>query len=74
MTVDLTGPSHTPDALGEGTAELRRRMIGRLRARAAGGVARGSLTEVEPLIFRYADMQASAFIRYHYDVPIVGTF
>jgi len=70
VTTDLTGPSHTPDALG-GTADLRRRLIGRLRTRAAGGVARGRLTEVEPLIFRYADMQVSAFIRYHYDGPMV---
>lgn len=70
MTAEVFPPTDTattPIDFGD----LRRRLITRLRARAAGGVATGRLTEVEPLIFTYADMEVSAFIRHHYDGTMV---
>lgn len=70
VTTDFSGPGRTLDNDG-GSTELRRRLIARLRTRASGGVIRGRLTEVEPLSFRYADMEVSAFIRDHYDGPMV---
>ena len=51
--------------------DLRRQLITRLRVRAAGAAVRGRLTEVEPLVFKYADMEVFAFIRHHYDGPMV---
>lgn len=70
MTAGNLVPSDTADALG-GFGDLRRCLISRLRGRAAGAVVRGRLTEVEPLVFKYADMEVSAFIRHHYDGPMV---
>lgn len=64
------GLPDTADAVGS-FGELRRGLIIRLRARAAGAAVRGRLTEVEPLVFKYADMKVSAFIRHHYDGPMI---